>query len=876
MTMTGDELRKAYLDFFASKGHLILPSAPLIPKDDPSILWINAGMAPFKPYFDGRQTPPRKRIATSQKCIRTNDIENVGKTDRHHTFFEMLGNFSFGDYFKKEAITWAWEFVTEVLKLEKERLWITIYQDDDEAFDIWHNTVGLPEERILRMGKKGNFWEIGTGPCGPCSEIHYDRGEEYGTSEEDVVGGEGDRFLEIWNLVFTQYDKTEDGEYLPLPNKNIDTGMGLERVASILQGVDSNFETDLIKPLLDFIAEDTGIEYRKNEETVTAFRVIADHIRGITFAIFDGALPSNEGRGYVIRRILRRAVRYGGQLGYQEPFLYRMVPVVTKIMAGGYPELQEKVEHIQTVIKSEEERFLQTLDQGLSIINEMVAGLKEKKEDVLSGADAFKLYDTYGFPLDLTKEVLEEKGFKVDEAGFKKEMEKQRERARQAREDIGFSGPEDEKIYSYLKDEIERTDFIGYESLDHQGRIMALLQEGQEVDVLKAGEEGEIILDVTPFYAESGGQIGDKGLLRDGNNLARVYATRKKAELSVHFVRVQEGEFRPGQTLEAKVFPDIRKATARNHSATHLLHRALKEVLGEHVNQSGSLVTADRLRFDFNHFSALTEEEIAGVEEMVNQVILDNLPVEVVETSLEKARDMGALSLFEEKYGEQVRVVTMGDFSKELCGGTHVHSTSEIGLFKIISEGSVAAGIRRIEAITGTGLLRYLNQQRQIVNQASAILKTTSGKLIDRINTLLDRQKELEKEINSLKDRLASSKLSDLVNQTEDINGVRLLTAELKGMDNEALRRLSDQLKEKMDSGIIILASNLQDKVIFVASVTRDLIEKGYHAGKIIGKVAKITGGGGGGRPDMAQAGGQKIEKIGEALAEAKKIIANN
>ncbi len=873
--MTGDEIRKAYLDFFSDKGHLILPSASLVPKDDPSLLWISAGMAPFKPFFDGRKTPPRDRIATSQKCIRTNDIENVGKTARHHTFFEMLGNFSFGDYFKEEAITWAWEFVTEVLELESERLWITIYKDDDEAFNIWHDIVGVEKERILRMGKKENFWEIGTGPCGPCSEIHYDRGEEYGNSDEDVVGGEGDRYLEIWNLVFTQYDKTEDGEYLTLPNKNIDTGMGLERVASILQGVDSNYETDLLLPIIESVAEDSGHDYQIEEEKINPFRVIADHIRATTMAIFDGALPSNEGRGYVIRRILRRAVRYGGELGYDKPFLYSFVPVVIETMADGYPELEEREDHIKAIIKGEEERFFQTLDQGLAIIGEMIEGLKEDDLEILSGRSAFKLYDTYGFPLDLTKEVLAEEGFAVDEKGFKEEMEKQRERARQAREDIGFSGLKDQKVYSQLKEEIDQVDFTGYRRLDNKAQIIAIIKQGEKTDHLKEGEEGEVILKISPFYPEGGGQVGDKGILKSDGCLARVYDTRKKAELTVHLVRVESGELKTEDMVQARVYSDIRTATARNHSATHLLHKSLKEVLGDHVSQSGSLVTPDRLRFDFSHFSELTPEEVKKVEKLVNQRILDNLPVDTLETSLEKAKEIGATALFDEKYAEKVRVVTMGDFSKELCGGTHIDYTGEIGLFKLISEGSVAAGIRRIEAVTGLEALNYINKQELVLEETGNLLKASSDELVERVQGLLSRQKELEKELTSLKDRLANSKIEDLIDQLEEINGVKVLLAELDGIDNQGLRKLSDQLKEELDSGIIILASNLKNKVIFVASVTKDLVGQGYHAGKLIGKVAKITGGGGGGRPDMAQAGGQKPEKIKEALLEAKKIISN-
>ncbi len=872
MVMTGDELRKAYLDFFAEKGHLILLSASLIPQNDPSILWINAGMAPFKAYFNGVEEPPRRRIATSQKCIRTNDIENVGRTDRHHTFFEMLGNFSFGDYFKKEAICWSWEFVTEVLKLDKDRLWITVYQDDDEAFNIWRDEVGLPEERIIRKGKKDNFWEIGTGPCGPCSEIHYDRGEEYGTGPEDVIGGEGDRFLEIWNLVFTQFNKTEEGDYIPLPQKNIDTGMGLERVASILQGVDSNFETDLLKPMIDYLVEDSGIKYLQDEDTKVAYRVIADHVRGITMAIFDGALPSNEGRGYVIRRILRRALRYGRKLGYEEPFLYQMVPVVIKTMQGGYPELKEKEEYIQRVIKAEEERFLLTLDQGLHILDGMIAGLKNSGEKLLSGIDAFKLYDTYGFPLDLTRDVLAEEGLAVDEDGFNQEMEKQRERARQAREETGFSATEEERLYRSLLEKFE-LEFTGYEHIDEKSNIIAIVKDGEEVELAGAGDKVKVVLEKTPFYGESGGQVGDKGILRFADNLATVYDSRNEAGLIVHYVEIERGSFKKGDAVEAKVYADLRQATARNHSATHLLHKALKEVLGDHVSQAGSLVEPDRLRFDFNHFNALSKAELMEIEKKVNKAILANLEVDVTLTDIEQAKAMGAVALFGEKYDDVVRVVSMGDYSRELCGGTHVEATGAIGSFKILSESSIAAGVRRIEAITGEEVLRYLAGQEDKIEKAASLLKTTVDNLLDRIEALHAREKELEKEIRLLKERLAGSAIDELLEKVEEVNGIKLLRTEVAGLDNEALLNMTDQLKEKMKSGIIVLASSNNDKAIFVAAVSKDLVAEGYHAGKIIGQVARIAGGGGGGRPDMAQAGARDLTKIQEALDQVVEII---
>ena len=872
MVMTGDEIRKAYLDFFAEKGHLVLPSAPLIPQNDPSILWINAGMAPFKAYFNGVEEPPRRRIATSQKCIRTNDIENVGRTERHHTFFEMLGNFSFGDYFKKEAICWSWEFVTEVLKLDKSRLWVTVYKDDDEAFNIWRDEIGLPEERILRMDKEHNFWEIGTGPCGPCSEIHYDRGEEYGTGPEDVIGGEGDRFLEIWNLVFTQFNKTEEGEYLPLPQKNIDTGMGLERVASILQGVDSNFETDLLKPMIDFLVEDSGIEYLQDEDTKVAYRVIADHSRGITMAIYDGALPSNEGRGYVIRRILRRALRYGRKLGYNEPFLYRMVPVVIKAMQGGYPELQEKEEYIQRVIRAEEERFLQTLDQGLHLIDEMISELKRNGKKLLSGIDAFKLYDTYGFPLDLTRDVLAEEGLSVDEEEFELEMEKQRERARQAREETGFSASEEEIFYRSLLEKYQ-LEFTGYEHLNESTEIIAIVKDGQEVHRVEAGEKAKLVLAKTPFYGESGGQVGDKGLIRFADNLATVYDTRKEAGITVHYIEVEKGSFSKGDAVEAKVYDDLRQATARNHSATHLLHKALKEVLGEHVNQAGSLVEPDRLRFDFNHFNALSKAELKEIEKKVNAAILANLDVDIILTDMEQAKKLGAVALFGEKYGDVVRVVSMGDYSTELCGGTHVKATGAIGSFKILSESSIAAGVRRIEAITGEEVLRYIAGQEEKVEKAATLLKTTPDNLLERIEALQAREKELEKELKELKGRLARTALDELLEKVEEVDGIKLLRTVVDGLDNEGLLNLMDQLKEKIDSGIIVLASKSDDKAVFVARVSKDLVDKGYHAGKIIGQVAKIAGGGGGGRPDLAQAGGRDVTKIQEALDQVTEII---
>lgn len=873
MIKTGDEIRQAYLDFFKSKGHLILDSAPLVPKNDPSLLWINAGMAPFKPYFDGSLEPPKKRIATSQKCIRTNDIENVGKTARHHTYFEMLGNFSFGDYFKEEAITWGWEFVTEVLELDPDKLWITIYEEDDEAFAIWHDKVGLPKERIVRMGKKENFWQIGTGPCGPCSEIHYDRGVEAGDSEEDVLGGEGDRYLEIWNLVFTQYNYTEEGEYKELPNKNIDTGMGLERVASILQETETNFETDLIKPIIDEVVEMTGIPYQKNEESLTAYRVIADHIRSASVAISDGALPSNEGRGYVIRRLIRRAARYGRKLGFTEPFLYKLVEKTAEVVKGVAPDLKKQLAHVKNVLKSEEESFLKTLEQGLNILEDMLNELKAEAKEVLGGKNAFKLYDTYGFPLDLTEDIAAEAGIKVDQEGFEKEMAAQRKRAREARAETSFSSGEVEKLYAEFKDQIKEDTFTGYHSLKEKTEVVGLLKDNQKVSKLTEGDQGEIILTKTPFYAESGGQIGDKGVIQTDKFKAEVKDTVKKAEVFVHQVEVKSGQVELKDEVEAVVYNDRRQATARHHSATHLLHKALKEVLGDHVNQSGSLVAPDRLRFDFTHFSALTEAEIDEIERKVNQAVLENYPVETEYKDLDEAKEMGATALFGEKYGKEVRVVKMGDFSLELCGGTHVNATGDIGAFKIVSESGIAAGVRRIEALTGEYALDYFNSKLEILDQTAAELKTDPDNLLNRVKQLQQNQKDLEKELEALKQKLAGSKKDELIDQLQQIEGINVLTAELENLDNSALRNLNDQLKDKIDSAVIVLASKAENKVIFVASVTKDLIEKGFKAGDIIAKVARVAGGGGGGRPDMAQAGGSKPEKTAEALAEVEKIV---
>ncbi|MBM7624653.1 alanine--tRNA ligase [Sporohalobacter salinus] len=873
MSMSSKEIRQKFLDYFESKGHLILPSAPLVPQNDPSLLWINAGMAPFKPYFNGRATPPKTRIVTSQKCIRTNDIENVGKTDRHHTFFEMLGNFSFGDYFKEEAIEWAYNFLVEEMEFEKDRIWISIYKDDDEAFEIWKEKIGIPSERIVRMGKDENFWQIGTGPCGPCSEIHYDLGAEFGCSDNCEFGCDCDRYREVWNLVFTQYDYTEEGKYDPLPNKNIDTGMGLERLASIIQQVDSNFETDLFMPIIEFVSQHTEYDYQSSEEVKSAYRVIADHIRSVTLAIGDGVLPSNEGRGYIIRRVLRRAVRYAQKLDLELPFLYRIVPVVVDIMGGEYTEIVEKEDQIKKAIKSEEIKFQETLDQGMEILDELIDELEQEGKEIIPGQDVFTLYDTYGFPKELTEEIAKENGYEIDVEGFEEAMEEQRARARAAQKDHDWSSAEIE-LFKEIRSEIDTPKFVGYTKPECETEVVKIIKDNELVDNLSAGEEGQVILTQTPFYAESGGQIGDKGALLNDDITVTVVDTQEKAELISHQIVIEAGELSVGDKLTAKIQTDQRLHIRRNHTATHLLHQTLKDVLGEHVDQSGSLVTPNRLRFDFTHFEAVSDKELEEIEDQVNKVIRRNLNVEVLETTLEEAEEMGAAALFNEKYEDEVRVIGIGDYSLELCGGTHVDATGEISLFKISSEGGIAAGIRRIEAVTGKEALNYINQQENILKQAASALKTTPDELVDRIDKLQSKIKDLEEEVTKFKNKLADSQADEVVSDLEEINGINVILEKVEGLDAEGLRTMGDNIKADLDSGIIILASNLGEKVLFVSLVTDDLVEKGYNAGQIIGEVARVAGGGGGGRPDMAQAGGSQPNKLDAALEKARELIA--
>ncbi|NME99852.1 alanine--tRNA ligase [Aneurinibacillus aneurinilyticus] len=871
--MSAAEIRQKFLDFFVSKGHRVEPSAPLIPIDDASLLWINSGVATLKKYFDGRVIPENPRITNSQKSIRTNDIENVGKTARHHTFFEMLGNFSIGDYFKEEAIVWAWEFLTspEWIGFDPEKLSITIHPEDDEAYEIWNKKVGVPDERIVRL--EGNFWDIGEGPCGPNSEIFYDRGEKYGNDASDpelYPGGENERYLEIWNLVFSQYNHNPDGSYTPLPKKNIDTGMGLERMASVIQDVENNFETDLLFPIIKATCDIAGVKYGESQEKDVALKVIADHSRTVVFAIGDGALPSNEGRGYVIRRLLRRAVRYGKVLGIDKSFLYTLTPVVGEIMKAYYPEVLEKREFIERVIRNEEERFHETLNEGLHILEQMVQAAKEAGQTQIGGPEAFKLYDTYGFPFDLTEDFAAEQGMTVDREGFDTAMEEQRARARAARHD-----EDSMQVQGGVLGDIKvKSEFVGYKELATSARVVAIVHEKESVDMIGAGTECQIILDRTPFYAESGGQVADKGLLSAGQTQARVQDTQKGPNgQNVHTIFVENGTLKVGDTVEAIVDRASRADIIKNHTATHLLHQALKDVLGTHVNQAGSLVAPDRLRFDFSHFGAVTADELEEIEKKVNEQVWRNIEVNIMHKSLSEAKAMGAMALFGEKYGDEVRVVQVGDYSLELCGGCHVNNTAEIGLFKILSEAGIGAGTRRIEAATGRMAYEYLNAQLHTLKSVADELKTTIINVPQRIEALKGEMKGLERENESLRAKLSNLEASSLTEQVKEIKGVKVLAAKVNGVDMDNLRNMVDDLKTKLGSGIVVLGSVKDDKVNIVAGVTSDLVQKGLHAGKAVKEVAVRCGGGGGGRPDMAQAGGKNPAQLAEALEFVKSWV---
>ena len=868
-----NELRKMYLDFFESKGHLVMKSFSLIPQNDKSLLLINAGMAPLKPYFTGQEIPPRRRVTTCQKCIRTGDIENVGKTARHGTFFEMLGNFSFGDYFKHEAIAWSWEFLTKTLEIPADRLYPSVYQDDDEAFNIWNKEIGVDKDRIFRFGKEDNFWEHGAGPCGPCSEIYYDRGEKYGCGKPGcTVGCDCDRYIEIWNNVFTQFNNDGNGNYEELENKNIDTGMGLERLATVMQDVDSIFDVDTIKAIRDEVCKYANVEYETEYKKDVSIRVITDHIRSVTFMVSDGIMPSNEGRGYVLRRLLRRAARHGRLLGIKGAFLAKLSEVVIRESKDGYPELADKKDYILKLIATEEENFNKTIDQGLSILNDMMAEMEAEKKTVLSGENTFKLYDTYGFPIDLTIEILEEKGFTVDEEEFKEAMEVQRQKARDAREETNYMGA-DVTIYQSIDAAIE-SKFVGYHDLTHDSKVTVLTTADALVDELKEGMEGTILVEETPFYATMGGQVADTGVIRTANAEFVVEDTIKLQGTKIgHVGKMTKGSIKVGETVTLAVDEARRNLIANNHSATHLMQKALRMVLGNHVEQAGSLVDPDKLRFDFTHFSPMTPEEIAKVEEIVNQEIQNGLDVVTNEMTIDEAKKTGAMALFGEKYGDTVRVVQMGDFSSELCGGTHVKNTSNISAFKIVSESGVAAGVRRIEALTGAGLIAHFNQVEETLKEAAALLKVSPADVVKRITALQEEVKTLSKENDKLKAKIAKAAAGDVTSEAEDVNGIKVLVKALSGVDMNGMRDLGDEAKQKLGEAVILYATENDGKVNLMATATEGAIKKGAHAGNLIKEVASLVGGGGGGRPNMAQAGGKNPAGIPDALKKAKEVI---
>ena len=876
-----NDLRRMYLEFFESKDHLAMKSFSLVPHNDNSLLLINSGMAPLKPYFTGQEIPPRRRVTTCQKCIRTGDIENVGKTARHLTFFEMLGNFSFGDYFKHEAIAWSWEFLTKVVELDADRLYPSIYSEDEEAFEIWNQEIGIPADRITRFyrdpvtGECDNFWEHGAGPCGPCSEIYYDRGEKYGCGKPDCkVGCECDRFMEVWNNVFTQFNGDGKGNYEELEQKNIDTGMGLERLAVVMQDVDSVFDIDTMKAIRDKICALSGKTYQQDALNDISIRLITDHIRSSTFMISDGIMPSNEGRGYVLRRLIRRAARHGRLLGIGKLFLAELGATVIEESKDGYPELEEKKEFIFKVLSQEEEKFNRTIDQGLQILSDMQAEMVKSGRKELSGEDAFKLYDTYGFPLDLTQEILEEKGFTIDEAGFQAAMEEQRSKARKARKVTNYMGA-DVTVYESIDPSVT-TEFIGYDQLSCSSKITVMTTETEIAEALSDGEIGTIFVEQTPFYATMGGQNADTGTIRsaDGAFVFAVEDTVKMLGGKVgHIGRVLQGMIKTGDTVELLVDADKRLAIGKNHSATHLLQKALRTVLGSHVEQAGSDVNADRLRFDFSHFSAMTKEEIAEVEAIVNAKIAAALPVNTEVMTLEEAKQTGAMALFGEKYGDKVRVVKMGDFSTELCGGTHVGNTASITAFKIISETGVAAGIRRIEALTSKAVFEYYDRLEEELEAAAKVVKATPANLVERLEHMMAEMKALQSENESLKSKAAKDALGDVMDQVVDVKGMKLLAASVADVDMNGLRDLGDQLKEKLGSGVVVLASSCDGKVNLIAMATDDAMGKGAHAGNLIKGIAGKVGGGGGGRPNMAQAGGKNPAGISDALAEAKAVL---
>ncbi|OJT62461.1 alanine--tRNA ligase [Bacillus altitudinis] len=872
-TLTSAQVRQMFLDFFKEKGHAVEPSASLVPHDDPTLLWINSGVATLKKYFDGRVVPENPRICNAQKSIRTNDIENVGKTARHHTFFEMLGNFSIGDYFKEEAIEWAWEFLTsdEWIGFDPNLLSVTVHPEDEEAYVLWRDKMGVPEERIIRL--EGNFWDIGEGPSGPNTEIFYDRGEAYGNDMNDpelYPGGENERYLEVWNLVFSEFNHNPDGTYTPLPKKNIDTGMGLERMVSVIQNVPTNFDTDLFMPIIRAVETISGESYGESKEKDTAFKVIADHIRTVAFAVSDGALPSNEGRGYVLRRLLRRAVRYAKTIHIHRPFMYDLVPVVAEIMKDFYPDVQAKEEFIAKVIKNEEERFHETLNEGLAILSEVIKKERDNGSSQISGKDVFKLYDTYGFPVELTEEYAEDENMTVDREGFQLEMEKQRERARNARQDVGSMQVQG----GALGDIKAESTFVGYENLTVDARIIELLQNGEIVTEAHEGETVQILLDETPFYAESGGQVADKGTLKSAEAIIDIKDVKKAPNgQHVHEGVVVSGTVQKGIEVTAEVESALRKGIVKNHTATHLLHQALKDVLGSHVNQAGSLVNENRLRFDFSHFGQVTKEELSQIEKIVNEKIWEGISVAIDLKPIAEAKEMGAMALFGEKYGDIVRVVQVGDYSIELCGGCHVQNTAEIGLFKIASESGIGAGTRRIEAVTGKGAYEELNDQLAILEKAANELKSNTKDVPKRIASLQADLKEVQRENESLLAKLSQAEAGSILEKVIEVGGVNVLTEKVNAKDMNHLRTMVDDLKAKLGSAVIVLGAVQNGKVNISAGVTKDVIEKGLHAGKLVKQAAEICGGGGGGRPDMAQAGGKQPEKLEEALATVEESV---
>ena len=875
--MKSKELRNSFINYFIQKGHTHVSSSSLIPFSDPTLLFTNAGMVQFKSVFTGNEKREYKRAVSVQKCIRAggkhNDLENVGRTARHHTFFEMLGNFSFGDYFKEGAIEMAWEFLTEVVKLPKERLYATVYEKDDEAAAIWRDKIGVPIERIVRLGEKDNFWQMGDiGPCGPCSEILIDQGVDVGCGRPECrVGCDCDRFLEIWNLVFMQYERLKDGRLNPLPKPSIDTGMGIERLAAVCQGVKSNYDSDLFKPIIASIAELSEKSYGKDNKTDISIRVIADHIRAITFAVSDGVMPSNEGRGYVLRRIMRRAARHGKFLGIDEPFMYRLVGIVVDLMKAAYPELTDSHNYVSRVVLSEEERFINTLDFGLKVVNEIINRLKIEKKNTISGKDLFKLYDTYGFPIDLADDIAKEHGFSIDEAGFYSEMNEQKERARKSW--VGAEEAKAASVYREILSSLKPTEFTGYDRLEEKGIVLAIIHKDKKVDKASEGSEVEIVLDKSPFYAEGGGQTGDSGIITGDEWKVEVIDVRKPVPtIFVHKGKLLRGEIKAGDRAVAKVDEQARLATARNHTATHILHSVLKYVLGDHVKQAGSFVSKERLRFDFTHFSSIDKRDLDRIEELINERIRENADASVSVMSIDEAVNSGATALFGEKYGERVRVVSVGDFSKELCGGTHIDAAGDIGFFKIISESSVAAGIRRIEALTGAEAYKYIKQQEDAIRNLAEALKAAPSDVVAKVEKLNLLLKEKEKEIERLKGRLSSSQAGDIITEARVIEGVRVLSKKVDGLDMKDLRTFGDSLRDKIKSGIIALGSSKDDKVSIVVMATKDVQEK-YSAVDIVKEIAGIVGGSGGGRPDMAQAGGKEAGRLNEAMEKVYKVV---